>query len=66
MTKVESLEAEIEKLSPDEFVELREWLLEKDWAAWDRQIEDDAATGKLDKLFENAESDHRSGKSTEI
>jgi hypothetical protein len=59
MTKVEMLEAEIEKLSSEEFAELREWLLEKDWEAWDRQIEADAASGKLDKLFEKAEAEHR-------
>ena len=66
MTKVEQLEAEIERLSPEEFSELREWVLEKDWAAWDRQIEEDAAAGKLDKLFNKAEVDHRAGKSTEL
>jgi hypothetical protein len=66
MTKVEMLEAEIEKLSAEEFAELREWLLEKDWEAWDRQIEADAASGKLDNLFEKAEAEHRAGKSTEL
>jgi hypothetical protein len=51
MTKVESLEEEIKNLSPDEFAELRQWLLEHDWDEWDRQIERDAATGRLDALF---------------
>jgi hypothetical protein len=66
MTKLEQLEAEIESLSPQEFVKLRNWLLEKDWAAWDRQIEEDSASGRLDRLFEEAEADHRAGKSTEF
>ena len=48
MSKVEQLEQEIEKLSPSEFAELRTWLLERDWEEWDRQIEIDAASGKLD------------------
>lgn len=30
MSKVEVLEEEINKLSPEEFVELRNWLLERD------------------------------------
>lgn len=47
------LKGEIEKLSPEEFAELRNWLLEKDWEAWDRQIEQDAS-GKLEELFETA------------
>lgn len=66
MTKVEQLEEEIKKLSPDEFAKLREWLLEIDWQQWDREIERDAASGKLDKLFEKSLADHRAGKSREI
>lgn len=66
MTKVERIEEEIEKLSPAEFAELREWLLERDWEQWDRQIEEDAAAGKLDDLFERARAAHRSGKTREI
>lgn len=66
MTKVELLEAEIEKLSAKEFAELRDFVLEKDWAAWDRQIEEDARSGKLDGLFRKAKADHRAGKSTEL
>lgn len=66
MRKVEALEAEIEKLSAAEFAELRGWLLEKDWEAWDRQIKKASASGKLDKLFEKAEAEYRKGKSTEL
>jgi hypothetical protein len=66
MGRVESLQTEIEKLSSEEFVRLRDWVLEKDWAAWDRQIEEDANAGKLDALFSKAEADHRSGKSTAL
>lgn len=66
MTKLEQLEAEIKKLSLDEFARLRNWLLELDWQAWDQQIEKDAASGKLDKLFEKSLADHRVGKSREI
>lgn len=66
MTKVEQLEEEIKKLSPGEFAKLREWLLEIDWQQWDREIERDAASGKLDKLFEKSLVDHCAGKSREI
>jgi len=66
MTKVEALEEEIKKLSPEELAQLREWLLERDAEEWDRQIERDAASGKLDKLFEKSLADHRAGKSREI
>ncbi len=66
MTKVQALEEEIKKLSPVELAELRDWLLEQDAEAWDREIERDAASGKLDKLFEKSLADHRAGKSREI
>ena len=66
MAKVARLAEEIEALSPAEFAELREWLLEKDWEQWDRQIEEDAAAGKLDDLFERARAAHRTSKTREI
>ena len=66
MTKLEALEEEIKKLSPEELAQLREWLLERDAEEWDREIERDAASGKLDKLFEKSLADHRAGKTREI
>ena len=66
MTKVEVLEEQIKKLSSAEFAELRDWLLERDWDSWDRQIERDAASGKLDRIFQEAREAHRQGKSTRL
>ena len=57
MTKLQMLEEEIKQLSPEELVQLREWFLERDAQQWDLQIERDAASGKLDKLFEKSLSD---------
>ena len=66
MTRLEAIEAQIQALSPEEVAELREWLLEREAEQWDREIERDAASGKLDQLFEKSLSDHRAGKSREI
>ena len=66
MTVLEQIESEIRKLSPEDFAKLRDWLLELDEQEWDRQIENDAASGRLDKLFEKSLADHRAGKSREI
>jgi hypothetical protein len=63
MTRVEQLEQQIVELNPDEFAQLREWLMEHDWAQWDRQIGRDAASGKLDRLVTQALADHAAGKS---
>jgi len=66
MTKVEQLEQQIQQLSPSEFAELRTWLLERDWEEWDKQIEQDAASGKLDRIFAAAREAHIQGKSTKF
>jgi hypothetical protein len=66
MTKGRALKDEIEKLSSAELAELREWIVEREADVWDREIERDAASGKLDKLFEKSVADHRAGKSREI
>jgi len=60
------LEEEIKKLSPEEMAQLRDWLLERDAEQWDREIERDAASGRLDQVFEKSLADHRAGKSREI
>ena len=66
MTRVEHLEQEIARLNPEEFTQLREWLLERDWAEWDRQIERDSAAGRLDGLMKRALADHAAGKTPPI
>ena len=66
MSRVEAIESEIRQLSPSEFAELRDWLLNEDQDAWDKQIASDAAAGRLDALFAQAEADHIAGKSHEI
>jgi hypothetical protein len=66
MTKLEAIEEQIQALSPEELAELREWLEERGAEQWDREIERDAASGKLDELFARSLADHRAGKSREI
>ena len=61
MTKIEALEREVEKLSREELATFRQWFLEYDWQAWDRELEEDIAAGKLDKLAAEALEDHRLG-----
>lgn len=66
MTKVQAIEEQIKSLSQSELAELRDWLLEHDWAEWDRQVEQDSRAGKLERLFEKARADHAAGKSTKL
>jgi hypothetical protein len=62
MPKVEDIKQEIEKLSEEEYRQIRDWLLEKDWAKWDKEIERDSEVGKLDFLIEQARKAKREGK----
>lgn len=66
MTRVQLIEEEIKKLSPEELAQLREWVLELDAEQWEKELERDAASGKLEKIFEKSLADHRAGKSREI
>jgi len=64
MSRVESIEGDIQKLSDDELADLRQWFAAFDAEAWDRQFEEDVRSGKLDKQAEWALRDHAAGKTT--
>ncbi|MGH8467912.1 MAG: hypothetical protein ACREVY_02615 [Gammaproteobacteria bacterium] len=66
MTTVETIERAIEQLPSNELAKLRRWFLEFDAAAWDAQIEADAAAGKFDALAEEALAEYHNGKAREI
>ncbi len=54
MSKVESIEREIIELSATELATFRNWFRAFDAEAWDRQIEEDLRSGKLDGLANDA------------
>jgi len=62
MRSVEEIEAEIAKLTPAEVRRVAKWLAEYKAEPWDKQIEEDAAAGKLDRFIEEALDEHRQGK----
>jgi hypothetical protein len=62
MGKIENLEKQIQELSDEELARLRQWFAEYNAEKWDRQIEADAAAGKLDRLAEKALRDHAEGR----
>ena len=66
MSKLEALEKRVSGLSAEELAKFRQWFAEYDAAAWDRQIERDVETGKLDAHADEALRDHAEGKSTEF
>ena len=66
MSKVEQIEQQIEKLTPDELTAFRSWYAAFDAEAWDRQFEADIKAGKLDALADKALRAHTSGQSTKL
>lgn len=61
VSKVESLEREVAKLTPQELAAFREWFANYDADAWDLQIESDVKAGKLDRLAAEALESHDRG-----
>jgi hypothetical protein len=59
MSTVQEIEAAISKLSETDFAELRGWI-------WERDIERDAVSGKLDYVAEEALQEHRAGKTRRL
>jgi hypothetical protein len=62
MTKIEEIEKEIESLPERDFKRLREWFSKKDWDKWDREIESDFESGKLNFLVKEAKDAKNYGK----
>ena len=63
---VEDIEKAITQLPKEHLRNFRAWYEKFDSDAWDKQIEDDVAEGKLDALAESAISDHKAGKSKKL
>ena len=61
MENVKSIESAVESLPPSELAEFRRWFAEFDGASWDRQVEQDAASGRLDALAAEALADQPGG-----
>lgn len=61
MSRVESIQSAILSLSPEEYAQLRHWFAERDWEQWEKQIEEDLASGKLDFLVAEAMAEKAKG-----
>ena len=61
MGNVKSIEQAIEALPPSDLAEFRRGFAAFDAAAWDQQIERDAASGKLNEVAAEALADYRAG-----
>ena len=56
MDRVEEIETAITDLPPDQYPRLLDWFRAREQARWDDQLDADSAAGRLDFLFQEAES----------
>lgn len=66
MSTVEEIESAVADLPKEDLARFREWFAEFEARVWDREFEEDVASGKLDELAEKALREHGSGHSTEL
>lgn len=66
MTNVKEIEFAVKRLSREELHAFRAWFEEFDAAAWDRQLEEDVADGRLDSLAQEALRDLHQGRCTDL
>ncbi len=62
MSTIQEIESAIEQLPPEQKWDLFHRLQDRLWEEWDRQIEADAAAGRLDHLIVEAETDIAAGR----
>lgn len=66
MSTVEEIEKAIVGLPREDFWKLTDRLIEKREAAWDAQIEVDAAAGRLDALWAEAKKEIEAGEANSL
>jgi hypothetical protein len=66
MGTIREIEDAIRRLSPQDLTSFREWFAEFDAEAWDRELQDDAAAGRLDSLANEAIDDAREGRCKDL
>jgi hypothetical protein len=66
MSTVQEIETAVRNLSQDEFSAFRDWFVEFEAAAWDRQFEADVTAGRLDSFADEALTDLREGRCRDL
>jgi hypothetical protein len=61
MSRVEEIEAAIDGLPPEEYRRIVQWFRVREQRRWDEQMDADSVAGKLDFLFDEAESESARG-----
>ncbi len=63
---IQKIKEAVSQLSSEDLAAFRAWFAEFDAEMWDRQFEEDAAAGRLDRLVDEALRDLREGRCTDL
>jgi len=66
MKSLEDIKSEIEALPRREYMKLVHWISERDWKAWDQEVESDSKSGKLNFLIDEGLAEKEKGKLREL
>ncbi len=66
MVRLREIEKAVSNLPANDLAEFRAWFQKFDASLWDKQFEDDARKGKLDRLAQKAVQDFKNGKCKEL
>lgn len=66
MSTVQEIKEAVSQLPPDDLAAFRDWFAEFDAALWDRQLEADVSSGRLDQFADEALQDLREGRCTDL
>jgi hypothetical protein len=63
---IEELEKAVCSLKPEEYDSFRVWFADYDMNQWDKQIEKDSKSGRLDSMIHKALEDYNAGRVTDL
>ena len=66
MIKVRDIEKVVSHLPAKDLAEFRAWFHNFEAAKWDKQFEEDARSGKLDRIAQKAVAEFKKGKCKEL
>ncbi len=62
VTRIEEIKKAVVSLPVNEYRQFRDWFFDRDWEQWDKQIQADSESGKLDFLLKEAMDEKSRGK----
>ncbi|MCF6318298.1 MAG: hypothetical protein L3J83_03310 [Proteobacteria bacterium] len=66
ITTIQEIKSAIGSLPHQEYMQLLGWIHDKDWSEWDKRLDSDIASGKLNFLAKEAQEAKKNSKLREL